>query len=201
MLLFFKLSAGFFRGDYLSETKWAKKVEAAYVEKEALGRYEIDSTLYPQIEKDRAFAREKLEMGWPFQCYILREHGIVISGPDPKSLLPPVDFRHMVMSAKFIAELWNKQAQDEKESAFLYEEDKFVVITLCRFLYLLHAKKIGTKLTAVRWAKENLKKEWTDVIDQILLDKKIDKDIKFNNIIAFIKYTVDSLVNMSTTVN
>lgn len=90
--------------------------------------------------------------------------------------------------------LTKRQAHDD--NAFLKEEDKFVIMTLCRFLYLIHTKKVGTKLSAVQWAKENLDEKWVNLIDLILFNKSKEDIMKFDNIVAFIKYTNDSFENM-----
>ncbi len=177
---------------YLSESKWAKKIEAAYIAQNAFDLSKTNTNSYPQIEKGRDLTRDKLEMGWSFQCHILREFGLVVSGPDPKSLFSEVNVRHMLNAAKHISELWYQQAHDENECAFLKEEDKFVISTLCRFLYLLHSQKVATKKLSVQWARENLDQKWINIMDDILMDRDKNTENKFQNTIEFIQYTNDS---------
>src|SRR5579862_4849270 len=52
----------------LSNSLWSKRIEAAYIAKKELGNYEVTTSLYPQIEKNKELIKEKLEMGWSFQC-------------------------------------------------------------------------------------------------------------------------------------
>src|SRR5262245_58808278 len=60
----FKLIDEMHKQFFVSESPWAKKIEAAYITQDALGRYDINATLYPQIEKGTDLTYAKLESGW-----------------------------------------------------------------------------------------------------------------------------------------
>lgn len=82
-----EMHARFAAGD----SPWAGKIEAVYIPQEALRHYPPPPAQYPQVEKDRPFFLDQLEGGWIYHCYILREHGVVIAGPAPRTLIDPVD--------------------------------------------------------------------------------------------------------------
>jgi hypothetical protein len=63
-------------------------------------------------------------MGWPFQCYVLCEYGIVIEGPNPHNLFDPVDENHILQAAKSIVNLWKEQAHNKREARWLIQRDE-----------------------------------------------------------------------------
>lgn len=155
---------------YSSNSPWAHKVEAAYIAKKELGNYENAATLYPQIEKGRELIKEKLEMGWSFQCHTLYEYGIAIDGPEPHKLFEPVNEKNMLQAAKSIINLWKEQARDEREAHWLIqrEEQAFVILTLCRFLYFISERKIASKQLSAQWACTHLSKKWHKLIQEAI---------------------------------
>ncbi|GIK64624.1 MAG: hypothetical protein BroJett018_24180 [Chloroflexota bacterium] len=70
-----------------SDSAWAKRVEAVYPTAKALIGSPSRDESYPQIERDTALFAAPLEDGWVFQCYTLREHGLVVAGPEPHQTL------------------------------------------------------------------------------------------------------------------
>jgi hypothetical protein len=52
---------------------------------------------------------DQLESGWIFQCYTLREHRVVVAGPDPRTLIDPVDPDEMRQAAAAIVGKWLEQ--------------------------------------------------------------------------------------------
>ena len=58
-----------------STSPWAGRIEAVYVERDALHIFPPGEKAYPQVEKGRGLFVEPLEMGWNFERWTLREHG------------------------------------------------------------------------------------------------------------------------------
>ena len=114
-------------------------------------------------ELDRSVHDNQWHVRW-----ILRERGIILAGPDPKSLLPPVQadaLRAEVQSsigtlrAHFVAEM------DKPLSWFNTRfGQSFTVLTCCRILHTLGSGTVDSKLAAVRWAAKSLDAEWQELI-------------------------------------
>lgn len=177
---------------------WSDKIEAAYIPQEALNESVPTDKKYPQIEKERNFSREPLEIGWAFQAHTLREYGIVIEGPNPHSLLKPIDFQNMRQAAISIVTMWLKDSNDESwlEWLKIRKEQAFVIQTLCRSLYLMKHRTVVSKVKATEWAQNTLDKKWSELI----VDSQNEKyesieisDADLINTISFIKYTLESL--------
>src|SRR5262249_23960766 len=100
--------------------------------------------------------------------WVLRERAIILAGPDPKGLLPPVsadELRGEIRTsihrrrAEFIAEI-------DKPLGWCNTRfgQSFYVLTCCRMLHTFHGGVVQSKLAAVRWAEQSLDAEWHDLI-------------------------------------
>jgi predicted nucleotidyltransferase len=180
-----------------SLSPWAAKVEAVYIPQDALRRATQTPGQYPQVEKGRTLFLDQLESGWVVQCDILREHGVVVAGPDPRTLIDPVDPDDMRRSAAVIAGSWLERARhDPSWLAWLQHEggQAFVVLTLCRLLYTLDSGTVASKPAAARWVQKALGKRWAALIERSLAeqhDSRETPDSEVNDTVALIQYTVE----------
>jgi hypothetical protein len=175
---------------------WAGKVEAVYIPREALREAAPTGAQYPQVEKGRLLFVDQLESGWIFQCYILREHGVALDGPDPRTLIDPVDRDAMRRAATPIAVIWQALAHlDPAWLAWLRERGNqaFVALTLCRLLYTLDSGAVASKPAAARWAQKVLGGRWAGLLARSLAGQHAsaatpDSDVA--DTVALIAYTV-----------
>jgi hypothetical protein len=176
---------------------WAAKVEAVYAPRDALHYHAPTDERYPQIEKGKALFMDRLESGWIYHCYTLREFGMAVAGPDPRTLIDPVDPDDMRRAAAPIAEMWLEQAHsDPSWLAWVRQRSSqsFVVLTLCRLLYTLDTGSVTSKPAAARWAEEALGTRWVGLITRSLAGKHDGADTPDSDVsdtVALIEYTVD----------
>ena len=100
--------------------------------------------------------------------WILRERGITIIGPDPKTLM------HAVPTGALRSEA--VAAIRELKSHFVAEIDQplrwfntrfgqsFAVLTCCRMLYTCKSGTVQSKLSGVKWAEQSLEPAWCELI-------------------------------------
>jgi hypothetical protein len=151
------------------ESPWAEKIEAVYIPQDALQDGAPPDARYPILEKGDTLALAPLEDGWPVQVYTLREHGVAVAGPDPRSLIPPVDPAAMNRAGHGIAAQWLDQARtDPSWLDWLRprQHQAFVVLTLCRLLYTLETGGVISKPGAARWGEQRLGPQWAGLIAQ-----------------------------------
>jgi hypothetical protein len=104
---------------------------------------------------------------WVLERWTVRDHGVIVAGPDPKTLIDPVspeelcqavrdELRHRLRS--WTEGLW-PLAELEVRAAQAFE-----VETACRALHTLRSGAPGTKNEAQHWALRNLPERWHDLI-------------------------------------
>jgi hypothetical protein len=182
---------------------WAEKIEAAYIQNDALNLPSSHPAKYPQLEKGRDLAREPLEIGWPFQRYVLRNQGIVIAGPDPATLLAPVPAQELSDAAIAITRMWQQARRtDPSWSEWVRQlpAHRFVLVTLCRSLYTLEHGTVASKSAAAQWGQETLDRQWAALLSRSFMqpygmDTVTDEDLA--DTLAFLDYTAARLADSS----
>ena len=151
-----------------SDFKWVAKLEGAYVPLPALRRHDPCGLQCPCINEGR-FCLAALGSDWVFQRHTLREHGVVVEGPDPRSLIDPVqpdDLQRAVLG--FLREWWAPMLQAPDPRLHGGEYQAYAVLTMCRALFTLRHSAVVSKTVAARWAQEAIGEPWEGLIEQAL---------------------------------
>src|SRR5512139_665755 len=73
-----------------SGSKWAAKLEGSYISKRDIRKHNPRSGPSPTVNEGR-FYLDTPGSDWVMQRYVIREQGLILAGPDPKTLIDPVD--------------------------------------------------------------------------------------------------------------
>ena len=170
--------------------KWATKLEGAYISRQAVRRYDATHPPYPFLNEDQ-FHLTQLGTDWIIQRHIIREQGVVIAGPEPKTLIDPVsaqDIRDAVLG--IIRDWWQPMldAPDFLQAGGGHQV--FAILTMCRVLYTLHHGDVASKPVSARWALKKVDPRWVSLIEEALAWQNGMKFDKLNETVEFIRYTV-----------
>jgi predicted nucleotidyltransferase len=156
-----------------SGSKWAAKLEGSYIPKREIKRHNPRNGPCPTVNEGR-FYLDTPGSDWIIQRHIVREQGVILAGPDPKTLIEPVsaaDLRRAVRGV--LLEWWFPMLEDPtwlREHGSEYHA--FTILTMCRALYTLENGTVVSKPVAARWVQGKLGEDWSRVIDQALLAQK-----------------------------
>ncbi len=108
--------------------------------------------------------------------WILREHGIVLTGPEPRSFMPPVpaDALRAESSAQ-IATLLDDLATWLDIDALAWGQ-RYAVVTACRLLYTIETAQVASKAGALEWAQRTLDPRWRPLLGQVRDDRQLGWD-------------------------
>jgi len=153
---------------YISDSYWARHLEGAYFPKAILG--DLDRTAEPiwyldngSLNFERSTHDNTLVNRW-----VLREDGVVLTGPEPATWIPPVPV------TRLRAEVWETmQAWGEEILTGAYQIDNrwaqaFAVLMYCRMLHSLEIGEVQSKPAGAAWAKDALDLRWIGLIDDAL---------------------------------
>jgi len=122
--------------------------------------------------------------------YVVRNQGVVVSGPPPASLIDPIspaDLRQAVRAT--VNESWASHLDENRIWFFNPAFAHNAVITLCRVLYTLEHGDMVSKPTAITWARETLDARWDLLIRQVIQSNA--GDWQSDEPIAFLRYVVE----------
>lgn len=181
------------------ESPWAFQLEISYIPRNALRRYKPPNNKHPHLDRDKD---EKLHIAshdsdWIIQRHILRERGIVIEGPGPKTIIDPVSSDDLKRAVVDIMNSWIKGFLDDSRILESCGYQSYTVLTLCRILHTYMHGTIVSKPAAAKWAKQTLEPEWIPLIEHAWLgrqnpgEKSDSEDLK--QTLDFIRYTLNRI--------
>ena len=175
---------------YSSGLAWSRKLEGAYIPIDDLRRHDAAHGSIPWLGEDGHFALELLGSDWILQRWILREHGIIISGPALIDLIDPVSAEALQEAVRGILRDWWSPpfASPQRFQSSRYQV--YSVLTMCRSLYVLEYGRMVSKPDAARWAMKTLAEPWRSLISAAAAWQPGNGFNKMNETMKFIAYTL-----------
>jgi hypothetical protein len=142
--------------------------------------------------EDTWCAMRHLGWHWVIDCYVLREHGVVVDGLPPATLIDPISREQLTDGVRAsLRHDWGPHV-DGAEWMRSRKEQAFVVLTMCRALYVLDRGAFVSKPEAAGWAQLHLAPEWTPLIQRALAwrkDATLD-DAALPETLRFLRFTL-----------
>lgn len=156
---------------YDLETPWAQHLEGSYITAGLLKRPDPAHTPLLYLDNTaRELVRDPhcntLVVRWT-----MRNHGIALAGPDPKTLIDPVEPDGLRHEASGVMHKWRREIDATPEMLENRWLQAYAVVTHCRMLYTLQHGTVASKPDAVRWALGALEGRWSGLIERAWADR------------------------------
>jgi hypothetical protein len=173
----------------VGSSKWAAKLEGAYMPRRVLRRYDPGDAPNPCIhEGDFYLARQGSD--WVIQRHILREHGVVMAGPPPHTLIDPVSPEELQQAVVAFLRKWWQPMLDDPTRLQRPDYQVYAVLTICRALYTLQNETVVSKPAAAKWAQETLDGRWPALIARALAWRSGERFEHLDEVMAVIGYAL-----------
>ncbi len=151
-----------------SDSWWATELEGSYIPQHALRRYDPTHALHPHIERgrDESLRMMQHDSDWIIQRHILREQGLVVTGPAPHTLIDPVLPNELRRAVLEILHGWLAPMLDDPTRLNSRGYQSYTVLTMSRMLYTLQYGTVVSKPVAAHWAQETLGERWVTSIER-----------------------------------
>lgn len=181
------------------DTGWAQHLEGSYVS--AVRLRQPDLSHAPLLYLDNGAS----QLAWDSHCnsafsrWVLREHGVVLSGPTPKALVDPVPVAQLRQEALVgVREYAEWAPQPTSMGVMSRWKQPYLVLTLCRLLHTVVRGVVSTKRQSGEWALTALAPHWSSLIRAAIDDRpdpwsRADQPAKPEDIdrtLAFVEYVV-----------
>ena len=183
------------------QPQWDNRIEIAYIAVARLRRIRAGDPI-ALISPGEPFHFSDAGGNWLFNLANLRERGLTLLGPPPHSLIDPISSADLVAHLRPFMHEWREWiAQTELIHHRPYQG--YMIITMCRCLYLWHNGKVATKKEATAWA-ERAYPAWAPLIRDALSwrnagdDPTIDHDATLPEALRFVHVAIDTILAESS---
>jgi len=141
--------------------QWKDRIEVAYLSRQALRTFKERTSAIGIVSPGESFHVVTAGKDWLMNWYDVREHGIVVAGPDPKILIDPITPSDLRACIRDYVRLFPERIRDN----FHRGSDAYAVLTMCRSLHTNAVGGTATKRAAAEWAASKYP-EWSSLISQ-----------------------------------
>lgn len=128
--------------------QWDNRIEVAYLSRDALKTFREKTSEIGIVSPGEPFHRVAAGSDWLMNWYDVRENAIIVSGPDPKTLIGPIS--HFELNA--CIRDYTKHFPERLRHNLRRGSDAYAVLTMCRSLYTKLMGAPTTKKRAAHWA-------------------------------------------------
>ncbi len=154
---------------YALPTTWAQHLEGSYIPREVLRRPDPDRRPLLYLNNGATeFALDSHD-NTAVVRWSLREHGVVLAGPDPRELVDPIPADELSADVRWALGHWQWwfRSIDSIDRRAL----AVAVLSHARILHTLAIGEVSSKRTAGEWALHALDPEWAPLIRWALEDR------------------------------
>lgn len=153
---------------YGLESPWAQHLEGSYFPAEKLRRVDPERSRLQYLDNGSRELVPDNHCNTAVVRWTLRECGVVLAGPDPKSLIEPVSATELADDVRVAGEEWADWLVGNAPSR---RGQGVLVLSLCRMLQTLAEGRVTTKAEAGRWALRTLGSKWGPLVRYALDDR------------------------------
>lgn len=103
--------------------------------------------------------------------WILRERGIVLAGPDPRTLVDPVPPEAIKQAARETLPGLVEDVHAWAPESLAWSQ-RYLTTQVARSLYTAWTGEVASKRAALEWARTRFGEGWTPLIDQVIADRE-----------------------------
>jgi predicted nucleotidyltransferase len=152
--------------------EWDNRVEVAYMPVAGLATFKIKESRMAVISPGEPFHFKGAGKEWLINWWQVRERGLVLYGPDPKTLIGPISHQEFLDVVREHAQHWREWVADFRSR----KGQAYARLTLCRALYAAVNGEQVSKRRAALWARDCLP-EQARLIEQALEWRKAEDDV------------------------
>jgi hypothetical protein len=147
--------------------RYATDLEGPYIDRAAARRFRPGER-QPTIARGETLQWTEHRDNWVLERWTVREQGITLLGPDPKTLIDPISPAELRAAVRTRLADWAAWADDLDNPEWLGPRGfkAYVVETMCRALYTLSHSKLPSKQRAVAWALHALPEPWHTTVER-----------------------------------
>jgi predicted nucleotidyltransferase len=175
------------------ESRWAKELDGDYIPAGMLRRHDPARSRYPHLGWGGVRLRvEGHGSDAVIMRHLLREWGMTVAGPPPRTLIDPVSPAELRQAVRALAREWWVPAIDDPARLSDPHHLIYAVLTMCRLLYTVEHGAIVPKPVAAQWAQQALEARWRPLVARAATREVRQTDLGETR--HFLQYALDLML-------
>jgi hypothetical protein len=147
--------------------RYGDHLEGPYISREAVRRFR-PGEVHPTIHRGEQLQRLVHGNNWLLERHVVREQGVTLTGPDPRTLIDPVSAEEIREAVRTRLGDWVEFAEHPEDPHWWQPlgHCAYVVETMCRAAYTLATGELCSKPRAVAWALETFPEPWRSTVER-----------------------------------
>lgn len=145
-----------------------RRYEVSYIDRASIRRFEPGRRLHARSGDEAPFEWYEHRANFVLERWTVREHGVTLLGPDPKTLIDTVSAEEIraAVASELRIRVVDWAGSDGPAPNWLQHRGAqvFEVETVCRALHTLATDELRTKAEAIAWARDALPADWQPLI-------------------------------------
>jgi hypothetical protein len=150
------------------DVPWAQHLEGSYIPKGSLRRVDPSRAPFVYLDNGATELVRDNHCNTAVVRWSLREHGVVLAGPEPESLVERVTAEQLRAEVRANLDEWVEWAKSAPTSRW---KQPYLVISFCRRLHTSSVGTVASKREAGEWALEAVDEKWRALIQRALDDR------------------------------
>ena len=150
--------------------EWDDRIELQYLSLEALKTFKEKESEVVTISPGEPIEKRMVGKHWLMNWYMVREKGLTLFGPDPKTIIEPITKEEFIQTVKGHVENWNEWVKPMKSK---YAQ-AYAILTMCRALYAYKNGEQISKKQAAEWVQKKLP-QYSKLIQDSLIWRETGK--------------------------
>lgn len=173
--------------------KWRERLECSYIPVEMLKNILPPKEARPYFGGGIFYAKAPYGNEWIINNYLLYQSGVPLVGEDFKKLIQPIDILEVQKACiRDLFQEWEPKISDFKWLDNSHYQS-YLVLNLCRILYTVMEKAVGTKKVSAEWVKNTFGLPWSILIANAQSWKYGKEMFLRDETIEFLKFVIDKV--------
>jgi hypothetical protein len=151
---------------YALESGWAKHLEGSYFPVATLRDHHQRGAPLWYLDHGSQSLERSDHCNTIVVRWVVREHGIALTGPDPATLVDPIPVHVLRAEMRETMRGWGADILAHPEPYRNRFYQGFIVLNYCRMLHDLVEGRPGSKRAGATWAKTVLDPKWSALVDR-----------------------------------
>jgi hypothetical protein len=175
--------------------QWKGRIEVAYLSAGAFKTFRSQASPIAVISPGEPLHVKEAGKDWLMNWWVVREQGVALFGPAPKTLIDPISKHEFLQAVKEHAQSWREWINDMRDQP----GQAYAILTLCRALYTSRYGQQVSKKRAALSAQQRYP-EWAWLIQDALAwragwrNEVTDPAVTFPETVKFVDFAIDQVL-------